>query len=71
MNVHEGSVALCSANTKRQSVVVGVSAQRVNERDDYAPKFAAASAVAVRVSKLVCDAVWYRVKNIRIVNAIF
>jgi len=56
-NVNECSVSLRRPNTKRQSVLVGVSSELVDERHDNSPEFAA-SAIA-RVTELVRDAIWW------------
>jgi len=61
-NVHEGGVSLWGSNTERQSVLVGVSSERVDKRHDDSPEFAsaasaAAAVVVARVAELVRDAV--------------
>jgi len=54
--MYQGGVSLRGPNTKRQSVLVGVSSHRVNKRHDNSPKFSA-GVVGAGVAELVRDAV--------------
>ena len=66
VNVNKrGGVSLRRAYAERQSVLVGASSERVDERHDDSPELTAARAaaaaavvVAPRVAELVRDAIW-------------